>query len=476
MKKPINRVGQLAALSLASALAGFTSSSQATVDGITGANHNFVACQFNIPTPDGDSVPMWGYGVDDGDAVCQEGQYPGPTLIVNEGDTVNITLRNNLPVDTSIVFPGQTSSTTTTGSKGLITQEVTADGATTVIYTFEATHPGTFMYESGSNPALQTEMGLLGAIIVRPTGFDSTPVTIVDPTLGSIEKANAAQTAYGGAGTHYDYEYLFLLSEMDPEIHKRYALGQFQNVDNTNYHEVLWFINGRNFPNTLSQAGDPTFPHQPYNSIPETRPGEKVLIRLIGGSRHAHPFHTHGANAQVIAQDGRLLESTPGSGPDVGRSDYTILTYSGQTYDAIFQWTGKDNGWDIYGPAAGDALAGVPPHTCGVADDTLNNKTGVSGSDGYHDTTWEWCADHDVAAPVFLPATQDMTFGGFFSGSQFIGTLQALPPGEGGLNPTGAYLYAWHSHNEKELVNNDVFPGGMFTALFVHPYPTFIQR
>jgi hypothetical protein len=28
----------------------------------------------------------------------------------------------------------------------------------------------------------------------------------------------------------------------------------------------------------------------------------------------------------------------------------------------------------------------------------------------------------------------------------------------------------WHSHTEKEMVNNDVFPGGMMTMLIVeHP-------
>ncbi len=34
-------------------------------------------------------------------------QYPGPTLIVNQGDTVKIVLNNTLPVPVSIVFPGQ---------------------------------------------------------------------------------------------------------------------------------------------------------------------------------------------------------------------------------------------------------------------------------------------------------------------------------------------------------------------------------
>lgn len=476
MKQPINRIGQLAALSIASALVGYTPASQAEIDGISGTSPNpafgFVACQFNIPTPDGGSVPMWGYGVDDSNAACEEGQYPGPTLIVKQGDVVTITLRNNLPVATSLVFPGQQSSAaTTSGTAGLFTQEVpgtptgpvASAGAPTVAYTFTASEAGTYMYDSGSNPALQTEMGLFGAIIVRPTGFNNTTSTIMHPTLGSIEKANPAQTAYGTAATFYDYEDLFLLSEIDPAIHVAYSLAQFQNVDNTKYRGVLWFMNGRNFPNTLSPPNDPSFPHQPYAAIPETRPGEKLLLRLIGASRHTHPFHHHGANSNVIARDGRVLATAGGAA--LGRSDYSVIVYPGQTTDSIFQWTGKENGWDIYGDPAGDPVAGIPAHTCDDLD-----------LDGFDDTTSEWCADHGVAPPVFLPSTQDLTFGGFYGGSAFLGLEGALPPGEGGLNPTAAYLFAWHSHNEKELVNNDVFPGGMFTALFVHPYPTIIPR
>ena len=34
------------------------------------------------------------------------------------------------------------------------------------------TEPGTYIYHSGTQWDLQGEMGLVGALIVRPTGFD----------------------------------------------------------------------------------------------------------------------------------------------------------------------------------------------------------------------------------------------------------------------------------------------------------------
>jgi hypothetical protein len=34
----------------------------------------------------------------------------------------------------------------------------------------------------------------------------------------------------------------------------------------------------------------------------------------------------------------------------------------------------------------------------------------------------------------------------------------------------GGFFYMWHSHTEKELTNNNVFPGGLITFLGVVPW------
>ena len=60
-----------------------------------------------------------------------------------------------------------------------------------------------------------------------------------------------------------------------------------------------------------------------------------------------------------------------------------------------------------------------------------------------------------------LPGVQELTLGGWWSGSPFLGDTGDLPPGEGGLNPNGGFSFMWHSHTEKELTNYDIFPGGM---------------
>ncbi len=47
-----------------------------------------------------------------------------------------------------------------------------------------------------------------------------------------------------------------------------------------------------------------------------------------------------------------------------------------------------------------------------------------------------------------------------------------LPPGSASQNPTAesAIAFMWHSHNEREITTNDVFPGGMLQMMLVDPY------
>jgi hypothetical protein len=57
-----------------------------------------------------------------------------------------------------------------------------------------------------------------------------------------------------------------------------------------------------------------------------------------------------------------------------------------------------------------------------------------------------------------------------YSGSPFLGGSGFLPPGDGALNTFGGYFYVWHSHHEKEIINNDIFIGGMIAVMVVAPH------
>lgn len=408
--------------------AAWLPTASAMIDGVEATIFNLTAREGYISTAEGNSVYVWGYANGAGTM-----QYPGVTMIVHQGDVVTVNLTNALPASSgnvSIVFPGQ-KVTAAGGVKGLITQEAPADGATVVTYTFTAVNPGTYLYHSGTSPELQVEMGLVGALIVRPTGYD--------PMM---------PMAYGTMGSEYtnsNREFLFLLTELDERIH---ALVETQGPAAlaatdylSNYFPSYWFINGRTATDTMFPAFVPWLPTQPYNSMPMMHPGDKLLMRVIGAGRHPHPFHHHGNHARIIAIDAEPLSTGAMMGLDLSHEVFTIQSVPGRTYDAIFEWTGKGLGWDIYGHAPTDPLE---PN--------------------------EYAPDHGKTFPTNLPDQKDLTFGGMYSGSPFLGSLGTLPPGEGGLNPWAGFTYMWHSHTEKEMTNFDIFPGGMMTMLVIVPH------
>lgn len=409
---------KLAALGLALAVCVGSPAADAMIRGISGTSPNPIfhlsAKTGYISTPDGGSYLMWGYA-EDPNAM----QYPGPTLIVNQGDTVTVNLTNTLAVPVSMVFPGHLV-TASGGSPGLLTSQANPNGGT-ISYSFTAAEPGTYMYHSGTDPALQIEMGLVGALIVRPTGFS--------PMM---------PRAYEHMDSMYTREVLFLETEMDPNIHIQIEQGDPVELDK--WWPVNWFLNGRCAPDTMLAAHNPLLPHQPYNCMPMMRPGERLLMRVISAGRDPHPFHTHGNNFDIIARDGRMLQSAPGAGTNLSVSDFTITVSPGGTADAIFTWTSAGLGWDIYGHDPNDPME-----------------------------PGEYAPDHGKPFPVALPTDQELTFGGWWTGSPFLGAMGTLPPGEGGNNPDAGYIYMWHSHAEKEMVNNDIFPGGLMTMLMIVP-------
>ena len=440
-------IGVVAALVL---LAAGSAGAQARIDGIEVTNLQvleFTAKAGEVSTPDGGAIHFWGYQEDDNLGGLPAGalpQYPGPTLIMDQNSTVTVELTNELPSGqkASIVFPGQ-SVEATGGSAGLMTQESTGAGDV-VSYTFTATEPGTYTYYSGTQTELQVEMGMVGTIIVRP---------LMD--IGLDEGF-----AYNHESTAFDHEYLFLLSSMDPFIHQQAEQGLFDEIDLTARWPVYWFINGRAAPDDLVGANVGWLPHQPYNCTPRMTPGQKLLVRIVGGDQDQHPLHLHGNHYREIARYGRMLETNLGG---VGsRQRFTTLSVPGQTVDAIFEWTGEKMGWDIYG---GTDVWPEMAHLC----DGLTTP-----SAGFDPVTNEYCPDHGKPFPVVLPEKQNMAFGGWWSGSPYMGNIEPLPPGEGGLNPFGGYFFMWHSHTEKELTNFDIFPGGMLSMMVVEPPGTEI--
>ena len=110
-------------------------------------------------------VPIWGFSPT---GAAGTATAPGPVLVVNQGDSVTVTLHNTLPQAVSLAFPGQPAAAFTAGL-GTTAGAGTGQSQT---YSFTAGRAGTFVYEAGhtGNGARQVAMGLAGALVVLPGG------------------------------------------------------------------------------------------------------------------------------------------------------------------------------------------------------------------------------------------------------------------------------------------------------------------
>jgi FtsP/CotA-like multicopper oxidase with cupredoxin domain len=285
-----------------------------------------------------------------------------------------------------------------------------------------------------------------------------------------------ARSAYNQADSCYDREYLFQLSEMDSRIHKAAEAqaggpGPIQ-VSTEPYQPNYFLLNGRSMPDDMDSPFAPNYPNQPYNANPHMHPGDLMLMRIIGQGRWQHPFHFHGNHARVLARDGNLLVSQSDATKLAGPLLFTTPTVSGQAQDQIFTWTGQSLNWDVYGLSIahkcnGKALPAVP-------------GSASAQSLGFDPVTHEYCPDHGKPMPVTTPDPNIVANGLWYGGTPYLG-LQGgnnttLPPGQTRQNPDAGYAYMWHSHNEREITTNNVFPGGIFTMLIIDAPTVFIDE
>jgi len=233
-------------------------------------------------------------------------------------------------------------------------------------------------------------------------------------------------------------------------------------------------------------------------------------------------------NMVLSSSTTQIPYSTPGSsivsGPALaGLLMFNTDTTPGQAFDGIFYWSARGLNWDAFGhnPTSPDPLA-----TLACNPDVNGYNTGDPTAANY----FEWCQDHnkpleanpfgDVnsGGPTTLPNPNIFTNGPWYGGTPYLGpdatirsssTLRNDPGGHaingttgpvtvsgcvtGGTvinpgtstNPTPGctnlqpsnvqanpanergFAFMWHSHNEREITTNNVFPGGMLMMMLV---------
>ena len=189
---------------------------------------------------------LWGYN----------GQSPGPTIEVVEGDRVRIFVTNKLPEHTSIHWHGQRVPNGMDGVTGL-TQPPIQPGKT-FVYEFVARRPGTFMYHPHADEMTQMAMGMMGFWVTHPKARH--------PLIDEVDR-----------------DFVFLVNAYDVEP------GAYTPKIMTMLDFNLWSWNSRVFPGIDSL---------------NVRQGDKVRIRMGNLTMTNHPMHIHGHEFFVSGTDG----------------------------------------------------------------------------------------------------------------------------------------------------------------------------
>ncbi len=314
------------------------------------------------------TVTMWGYSMgstDDQVGPNSNGcagpfTSPGPSIVIPDErsagvpyDGLEIRLFNTLPRDTSLVIPGTVKvldpEFITTGAAGLPRVKTfdignqQLDGST--IYEWTGLQPGSYMYHSGTNPQLQVQMGLYGAVIN-------------DVVAGSVAYRSGADPLT--QDVTYTQDVVLFYSEVDRGIHDDVAspgpgiptydendmqstIGYdakyfFVDVDETYLTDTMEFVPGSYEFNDLPAI----------KISPDVGADPKFLVRFFNASPRTHVPTVFDAEFDIIAEDGKLYvaENSVEDGelyPNA-RKQYTVELPALKTRDAFLNITGPASG------------------------------------------------------------------------------------------------------------------------------------
>jgi FtsP/CotA-like multicopper oxidase with cupredoxin domain len=298
--------------------------------------------------------------VDGTQAVPGCSTFPAPIIDVNQGDDVFIQLRNignanpfAPPDPHTIHLHGQHVTTQNDGfpESGWelpVPEECPAGNPTCNVgtYYFYAEKPGTYMWHCHVEASEHVQMGMYGAMIIRP-------------------KQNATRTVFGGQyNDRFDKEYIVLLSDVELQAHDfiewadapaevprppgvpaDYNFGKYK-ADN-------WLVNGRAFPDTIRPTYEPAAGCAPecnpefsgppsgyltgannyatYAPLVDVFTDSRFLLRVINMGYETVPWHVHGWHFTAVGKDASPVAR------DAQMEAYTLHIGSGETYDLIIQ-------------------------------------------------------------------------------------------------------------------------------------------
>ena len=328
--------------------------------------------------PDGNPMYIFGFGDQTGtppaDVIAEgilDGEWPGPTIELDQGDEFYLSLTNVGTVIRPDLFDPHTVHfhgfpNAASVFDGVPEVSISINMGATLTYYYNIVEPGTYIYHCHVEATEHMEMGMLANLYVHPaqdvTGYGGDPDTIAG------RKGGPGPMGYtyndGDGTTAWDVEKAIQVSSFDSNFHDASVFVQplpFADLEAT-YPQM----NGRGYPdtvvsgdlpapidNTVAVAGhDPGkitgtpgevlnngTPTQMVDSVINVNQGQKLLLRLSNVS--VDRFYTmtaQGLTMQIVGTGARQMRGVDGK--NLYREVASVNYGGGETHDVIIDTTG----------------------------------------------------------------------------------------------------------------------------------------
>jgi CopA family copper-resistance protein len=300
-------------------------------------------------------------------AIGINGTVPGPLLRLRQGQTVRLSVTNELDVDSSVHWHGLLLPFQYDGVPGVSFPGIKP--RSTFLYEFPISQAGTYWYHSHSG--LQEQEGLYGPIVIDPDGAD--PITsdrehvivLSDHSPLSPEVIFRAMKVNPGHFNMQRQTLSSLLAGRDQPLKDRIEWGRMRmdptDIADANGSTYTFLVNGRG-------------PRDNWTAL--FKPGERVRLRIVNASAMTlFNVRIPGLRMSVVQADGLNVRPVEVDEFQIGVAE---------TYDVIVTPT-DDRAYTFVGEASdrsGMARATLAPRAGMIADvPTLRKRPVVTMKD-----------------------------------------------------------------------------------------------
>lgn len=253
---------------------------------------------------------------------------PGESIVVQQGDTVNITLINTLSTSHNFVIDGMVDS-------GIVS------GGSSKTFSFTAGDPGTYMFYDNANNNYNQLLGLHGAVAVMPQ--------------------NSSNELYPGSNTFVKQQF-WLFHDIDPTWHDRLRRGRTPNTAYVPRYFTINGLSGRppgaagNMDPAIDSMADP-------RSVLRGSIGDRTLVRILNAGLASQSVHAHGNHMEWLSLNGE-------NRPDVWSKDCLYLDGNRGALDMIYPFEVPPDAW--------------PPTSTGKYPMHLHSEMSQTAAGGYY--------------------------------------------------------------------------------------------